>query len=264
LRQPPDATQLAAVATFEGVLYVGFRQAVDQTVTKREALFIGNDRYGAATLSHALEHGYLTALSLEDSELELDQRDLAQTLERWRTMFGKVRLQFDADGDVEENARVLDRLRRLLIELRSRDRLMMIELTTPPEALLRAIEALQDGGADPDVWIVPPLGRSDAELVSALVRREGRHDVSCLVRGHGGDAARVREELQQAAMVPGYVGFSTNADDFFDIARACRANDASFTDLATRVAERYGECIECFRSARVTFEASTGEPFFQP
>src|SRR5262249_31904336 len=48
-----------------GVLYVGFRQASDQTMTKREALFIGNERYGAAPLEHALEHGYLTALPLE-------------------------------------------------------------------------------------------------------------------------------------------------------------------------------------------------------
>jgi myo-inositol catabolism protein IolC len=264
-REPLDATQLAAIATFEAVLYVGFRQATDQTMTRHEALFIGNDRYGAAPLAHALESGYLTALSLERSgedELQLERTDLAQTLDRWRTMFGKVRLRFDADEDVDANARVLDRLRRLLAALRARDRLTMIELTTPPDALLPAIEALQDSGADPDIWIVPPLRRSDAELVAALVRREGRHDVSCLVRGHGGDTACMREELQQAAMVPGYVGFSTDPDAFFDVADACRADDVSFADLAAHIAERYADWIECFRNARLTYEAPTGEPFF--
>jgi myo-inositol catabolism protein IolC len=265
-REPLDATQLAAVASLDGVLYAGFRQASDQTMTKRQALFIGNDRYGASPLAHAIDHGYLTALALERSaegELQFEQIEVAQTLNRWRTMFGKVRLRFDAKGDVDVNARVLGRLRRLLIELRSRDRLMIIELTTPPETVLPALEALQDGGADPDVWILPPLGRSDSELASALVRRDGRHDVSCLVRGHGSDAARMRDELERAAMAPAYVGFSADPDAFFDIAQAWRSGDASFADLAARVAERYGDWIECFRTARVTYHASTGEPFFQ-
>jgi myo-inositol catabolism protein IolC len=265
-REPLDARQFAAVASFQGVLYAGFRQAIDQTMTKRRALFIGNDRYGAVLLADAIEHGYLTALALERSgegELEFEQSDLGQTLLRWQTTFGKVRLRFDANGDADANARVLARLRHLRHELQIRHRLMMIELTTSPETLLPALQALKDGGADPDIWILPPLGQSDAELAAALVRPEGRQEVSCLVRGHGGDAGRIHDELQRAATVPAYVGFSVDPDAFSDIGQAWRSGDASFADQVARVAERFGDWIECFRSARITYQASTGQPFFQ-
>jgi myo-inositol catabolism protein IolC len=257
--EPRNATELAAVAALEGVLYAGFRQASEDTTTQRQALFVANERYGSAPLAHAIDRGYLTALGLERSgggELQFEQCDFTATLDRWQTMFGKVRLGFDANDDPDLNARVLERLRRLLVALRSRDRLMMIELTTPPAAILSALEALQEGGADPDVWILPPLGRRDAELAGALVRRDGRDEVSCLVRGHGGDPARMRDELASAATVRAYVGFSTEPDAFADIARASRSGSASFADLAERVAERYGAWIECFRAARVTFSST--------
>jgi myo-inositol catabolism protein IolC len=259
--EPLDAGQLAAIASVKGVLYSGFRQATDQTMSKREALLVCDDQYGAVILTHAIDRGYLTALSLErgdDGQLRFEHDDVAQTLDRWRLSFAKVRFRFDAAGDAEGNAGVLDRLRALFFTAGNRDLLMMLDLDTPPDQVVRAIEALQDGGVDPDVWVIPPLPRADAELVSALVRSDGRDEVSCLVRGHGAPPARMRAELQEAAKVPAFVGFSVEPEAFADVAAAWRSPNASFADWAARVAARYGDWIESFRSARVTYLTSTG------
>jgi myo-inositol catabolism protein IolC len=258
--EPLDAQQVAVLAAVKGVMYAGFRQAVDTTMTKREAIIICDDEYGAGTLTHAIDHDYLTALSLDRGDdgalVRLEQNDVQETLERWRVTFAKMRVRYDPAGDLEANQRALDVVRDAFFAADSRDLLVMLDLVTPPERLVHAIQAIQDSGINPDVWVVPPVGHSDGELVSALVRRDGRDEVGCLVRGRGD--ARMRADLEEAATLAAYVGFSVEPDAFVDVAEAWLAPSVSFADWAAQVARRYGDWIEWFRSARVSYLTATG------
>jgi myo-inositol catabolism protein IolC len=259
-REPLDARQLATVAAVKGVLYAGFRRAADETMTKREALLVCDDEYGAPTLEHAIGESYLTALSLErddGEELRLAHEDVRVPLTEWRTSFAKLRLRFVAAGDDESRVRVLALVRRTLLAASERDRLTMLELDTPAEELARNIEAIQDAGIDPDVWVVPPP-RHDGELVSALVRRDGRDDVSCLVRVDAGSPARMQATVEEAARIAAFVGFALAPGAFADVAAAFRGEGVSFADWSERVARRYGACIEWFRSARIDRQTATG------
>ena len=82
---------------------------------------------------------------------------------------------------------------------------------------MRAIEALQDAGVEPDIWKIEGLDRrEDCLSVVASARREGREQVGCIVLGRGEDEQKVIEWLRVAATVPGFIGFAVGRSSFLN------------------------------------------------
>ena len=114
--------------------------------------------------------------------------------------------------------------------------------------MARAIQELQDGGVEPDIWKVEGLDRAeDCAHIVATVRRNGRDEVSCIVLGRGADEKKVSEWLTTASRVPGFIGFAVGRTTFWESLVNFRRNKIS-DEAAASIAGRYHAFVDVFQS----------------
>jgi myo-inositol catabolism protein IolC len=116
-----------------------------------------------------------------------------------------------------------------------------------PRLMVEAMQELQDSGVEPDLWKVEGLDqREDCERVVAAVRAGGRRNVGCIVLGRGADSQKVREWLEVAAAVPGYIGFAIGRTVFWDPLVAWRSKQATRDQTVAEIARRYRQFADLF------------------
>ena len=196
-QSPLSDAQTAEIAGAKRVIFDGFLAALAGGVPKEKAGILVDEQFGAAILRDASSKKIVTACPLEKSgQAEFDFEygaDFASHVEGFDPTFGKVLVRYNPDGDRTLNKRQAARLKRLsgFLAARGRSR-FMFELLVPPEKtqldrlkgnreaydlelrprlMVEAIQALQDGGVDPDLWKVEGLvRREDCERVVAAAR----------------------------------------------------------------------------------------------
>jgi 5-dehydro-2-deoxygluconokinase len=117
--------------------------------------------------------------------------------------------------------------------------------------MVRAIEELQAGHVEPDVWKVEGLDRrEDCLKVVAAARRGSRDKVGCIVLGRGEDDQKVREWLATAAGVPGFIGFAVGRTSFWEALIQYRAKKTSREAAVAEIARRYRDFVDTFERAQ--------------
>ena len=110
---------------------------------------------------------------------------------------------------------------------------------------------MQDAGIEPDIWKIEGLDRrEDCERVVETARRDGRHDVGCIVLGRGADEKKVVGWLETAASVPGFIGFAVGRTTFWDAVADYEAKRATRQEAVFRIAQRFREWAAIFSRAR--------------
>lgn len=272
---PLKPEQQQAVADSKRVIYDGFLQALSPAVPAAAAGILVDEEFGADILRDANREGYVTAVSVEKSgsdEFEFEYGDaFAAHIEAVRPTFAKVLVRYNPEGDTALNQRQTARLKQLSDYCRAADQSFMFELLVPaskpqmeqvgndkdaydrelrPVLMRTAIRALQDAGIEPDIWKIEGLDRrEDCEQMVQTVRREGRHDVSCIVLGRGADEKKVVQWLRIAAQVPGFTGFAVGRTTFWDAIADYESKKVSRQDTVTRIARHYGEWVGVFKTA---------------
>jgi 5-dehydro-2-deoxygluconokinase len=272
---PLTPEQTATVAAAKQVIYEGFQMAVAGGVPKEYAGILVDERFGEAILRDAESKRFTTAAPAEKSgeeEFVFDYgEDFAQHIEVFHPTFCKVLVRYNPEGDRALNERQTKRLRRLSEYLHNKgESKFMFELLVPPlneeleqlqhdknaydrqlrpGLMVRAIEELQDGGVEPDIWKVEGLDRrDDCREIVAAARRSSRNGVGCIVLGHGEDVRKVREWLSIAATVAGFVGFAIGRTVFWDPLVDWRASKITREMAVQHIAARYREFVNLFEN----------------
>jgi 5-dehydro-2-deoxygluconokinase len=265
--------QTAEIAAAKRVIYDGFLAAVDVGVPRDRAGILVDEQFGAAILKDAQARGFMTACPAEKSgqdEFDFEYGDdFAAHIEKVSPTFCKVLVRYNPDGDATLNARQTERLAILSDYLHSAaGPRFMFELLVPPEPaqlqqvggdhrrydaelrpqlMVRAITQLQDNGVEPDLWKIEGLDRrDDCEKIVLAARQGGREKVSCIILGRGEDDRKVREWLEVAASVPGFIGFAVGRTDFWEPLVAWRAGKVTCEDAVAEIARRYREFADVF------------------
>jgi 5-dehydro-2-deoxygluconokinase len=124
------------------------------------------------------------------------------------------------------------------------------DLELRPQLMVRAIHELQDAGVEPDVWKIEGLDRrSDCEAIVAAARRGGRDTVGCIVLGRGENGGKVRQWLETAASVPGFIGFAVGRTDFWQPLVDWKGGQCSREAAVAEIARRYAEFATIFETA---------------
>jgi len=270
------ASQTAEIAAAKQVVYDGFKAAVQDGVPEAKSGILTDEQFGSAVLRDATAHHYTTACCVEKSgqdEFDFEYGEaFAKHIEAVQPTFSKVLVRYNPEGDRALNARQAARLKRLSDYLHSRDTLFMFELIVPaekaqldrlkgdkkaydlqlrPQLMVKAIEELQDGGVEPDVWKIEGLDRrEDCEKVVAQARRGGRDKVGCIILGRGEDDKKVHEWLTTAAAVRGFIGFAVGRTSFWDPLVAWRAKKITREQAVSDIAGRYREFVATFEGAK--------------
>ncbi|TAL89943.1 MAG: DUF2090 domain-containing protein [Candidimonas sp.] len=272
---PLTPGQQQAVGDSKRVIYDGFLQAMGPVVPIAAAGILVDEEFGASILRDARQDGYVTAVSVEKSgsdEFEFEYGDtFASHIEAVKPTFAKVLVRYNPEDDTALNRRQAARLKKLSDYCRAADQSFMFELLVPasqsqmervggdknaydlelrPTLMRTAVRALQDAGIEPDIWKIEGLdSRADCEQMVQAVRRDGRHDVSCIVLGRGADEKKVVQWLQTAAQVPGFIGFAVGRSTFWDAIADFESKKISRQDAVTRIAQRYSEWVSVFKTA---------------
>jgi myo-inositol catabolism protein IolC len=274
---PLDAAQTAEIAAAKQVIYEGFKAAVAGGVSRERAGILVDEQFGAAILRDASAAGFTTAAPAEKSgqdEFDFEYgADFARHVEAFRPSFCKVLVRYNPDGDQTLNRVQGGRLKQLSDYLGAAGQSrFMLELLVPPEKaqldklkgdssaydselrpglMIGAIEQLQGYGVEPDIWKVEGLDRrGDCKRIVAAARTGGRDRVGCIVLGRGENDSKVREWLEVAASVTGFIGFAVGRTDFWDPLVAWRAQKATRVETVDEIARRYREFVDIFERAR--------------
>jgi 5-dehydro-2-deoxygluconokinase len=277
---PLSPEQTAEIAAAKRVIYDAFRAAVRFDVPKDKAGILVDEQFGASILHDAMRECYFTSMPAEKSgqdEFDFEYgEDFAAHIEAFHPTFCKVLVRYNPEGDRDVNQRQSARLKRLSEYLhgeRSRSR-FMFELLVPPEKaqldrvkgdkraydlelrpglMAESIQQLQDAGVEPDVWKIEGLDRhEDCESVVAAARRKGRDRVGCIVLGRGEDDTKVREWLNTAAAVPGFIGFAVGRTSFWGPLTDWRAKKITRDAAVAEIARRYQDFVDVFETSAET------------
>jgi len=268
-----SAAQTAEIAAAKQIIYEGFQSALAGGVPKQKAAILVDEQFGAAILKDAAAKGVTFAAPAEKSgqdEFDFEYgNDFARHIEAFHPNFCKVLVRYNPEGDAALNRLQTERLARLSAYLTSKqESRFMFELLVPaekaqldklkgdkkaydvqvrPGLMVRAIEELQDGGVEPDVWKVEGLDRrEDCVKVVAAARRAGRDTAGCILLGRGEDDKKVREWLSTAAGVPGFIGFAVGRTSFWDPLVQLRAKRMTREAAVAEIARRYREFVDVF------------------
>jgi myo-inositol catabolism protein IolC len=268
-----DAAQTAEIAAAKQVIYDGFQSALAAGVPKTKAGILVDEQFGAAILRDAAAKGFTFAAPAEksgqeDFDFEYGE-DFARHIEAFHPTFCKVLVRYNPEGERSLNRLQIDRLARLSAYLSKAEKSrFMFELLVPPEKaqldrvkgdhkaydrdvrpglMVRAMEELQDGKVEPDVWKIEGLDRrEDCVRMVATARRGGRDRVGCILLGRGEDDQKVREWLSTAAGVQGFIGFAVGRTTFWDPLVQYRAKKSSREAAVAEIARRYREFVSIF------------------
>jgi myo-inositol catabolism protein IolC len=265
--------QTAEIAATKQVIYDGFKAAIAAGVPKTKAGILVDEQFGADILHDASANGYSTACPVEKSgqeEFDFEYgENFAEHIEAFRPTFCKVLVRYNPEGDQTLNRRQSARLKRLSTYLHSNSQSrFMFELLVPPEKeqlervkgnrklydleirpslMIKTIQQLQEAQVEPDVWKIEGLDRrEDCEKVVAAVRAGGRDRVGCIVLGRGEDDNKVREWLNTAAEVPGFIGFAVGRTVFWDPCVSWRSKKMAREEAVAEIARRYRGFVDIF------------------
>jgi 5-dehydro-2-deoxygluconokinase len=267
--------QTAEIAAAKTVVYDAFKAALASGVPKDRAGILVDEQFGASILRDAVAQGITTAMPAEKSgqdEFDFEYgEEFAEHIETFNPTLCKVLVRFNPGGDAALNRRQVERLKRLSDYLHRTNRLYMFELLVPAEAaqlatlggdkkayeltvrpglMVQAIHKLQDAGVEPDVWKIEGLDRrEDCVRVADAARRGGRSRVGCIILGRGEDDTKVRQWLQIAAPVPGFIGFAVGRTTFWHSLVEWRAGKRTREAAVAEIAKNFRSWVDLFSAA---------------
>jgi myo-inositol catabolism protein IolC len=268
----PTPFEARRVSDIKNIVYEGFQLALIDGLERNSAGLLVDEQYGARIARSARGEGVVLAMPVERSgraEFEFEfGEEYSRHIEDFDPTYAKVLVRYNPEGDTELNRRQSDRLRKLSNWLRRRDRKLLFELLVPaeqaqldrvggsqerydlelrPSLVATTIRDLQDAGVEPHIWKIEGLDRrEDCERVAEQARAGGRDDVACIVLGRGADDARVVHWLEQAASVPGFVGFAVGRTLWWNELVAYVADELDREQAARRIADNYHRMIDAY------------------
>jgi myo-inositol catabolism protein IolC len=274
----PTPEETATIVDAKQLIYEGMEIAADRGAEPGAIGVLVDEQFGGDVPREAKERGLKLAMPVEKSgQNEFDFQygdDFGAHIERFDPDFSKVLVRYNPDGDAEMNARQMARLKRLADWLHANDRKFLFELLVPaepaqlesvggdvdrydaelrPELMRRAIEELQNGGVEVDVWKIEGVDeRSDAEMLARQTRTgEGREGVTNVLLGRGASDERVDHWLRVAAPVEGFIGFAIGRSIWWDSLRGFLDGSVSREDAASKIAENYLRFVGVYEQQEV-------------
>ncbi len=272
----PDDEQTAIIADAKHLIFEGMLQAVGAGADPAVTGVLVDEQFGSTVPEEARAAGLKLAMPAERSgqpyfDFQYGE-DFPAHIERFDPDFTKVLVRYNPDGDAEANRDQREKLQRLSDWLHGHERRFLFELLVPaeehqleqvegdtdrydaelrPELMRRAMEDLQSGGVEPDIWKIEGVEeRSDCAMLVAQAREGGRDEVSCVVLGRGADDAKVDHWLTQAAPVDGFIGFAIGRSIWWDPLKAYVDGKIERAAGARRIAENYLRFISVYERAK--------------
>jgi myo-inositol catabolism protein IolC len=271
----PTEEDVAKVGDAKRLIFEGMQQALADGAPADKVGVLVDEQAGADVARDAKAAGIKLAMPVEASgqpvfDFEYGD-DFGAHIEAFDPDFSKVLVRWNPDDDPADKSLQGERLARLGEWLHANDRKYLFELLVPasdaqmelvggdakaydteirPYVTLQAIEEIQAAGIEPDIWKIEGLDRAKScELLSGLVRRDGRDGVVAVVLGRGADDSAVDHWLRQGAGVDGYAGFAIGRSIFRAGVEGIRDGTMQRSAAIADVAANYRRFVDVYEKA---------------
>lgn len=274
--KPPSPQDIERTADAKMLIFEGFQRALAEGASRDAGGVLVDEQFGTDVARKAKADGLNLAMPVEKSGQDEFDFEFGEQfgvhIEDFEPTFAKVLVRYNPEGDAALNERQAGRLRRLSDWLHERGRKLLFELLVPadesqlarvggdeqrydveirPGLMMRTIEALQDGGVEPDIWKIEGIeDREECRRIAELVRRDGREGVSCVVLGRGADDAKVDAWLRAASGLAGYVGFAIGRSIFGEAIKGIASGSMDRDAAAASVSQKYRRFVEVYEQAQ--------------
>jgi myo-inositol catabolism protein IolC len=271
----PDPEQTAMIADAKHLIFEGLQRAVASGADASVTGVLVDEQFGGSVPEEARAQGLQLAMPAERSGQNMFDfqygDEFGEHIERFDPDFTKVLVRYNTEGNAEENAEQLGKLKRLSDWLHSKQRKFLFELLVPaeeaqlqavdgstdrydaelrPELMRGAIAAIQDAGIEVDIWKIEGVDeRSDCEMLVKQARSGGRDGVVCVVLGRGADDAKVDHWLEQAAPVDGFIGFAIGRSIWWNPLKQYVDGKIERSEGARQIAENYSRFVKVYERA---------------
>ncbi len=271
----PNARETKKVIELKGIVYQGFKKAVEEgLVPKESAAALVDEQFGDAILRDARKRGHTFCLATEKSgQKEFDFEygdDFGQHIEKYKPAYAKALLRYNPEDDQELNARQRVKLKKLSDFCRENSYRFLIEPLVPateaqfkkvaedknrydqelrPDLMVKMIAEMQADGIEPDVWKIEGLEASaDYEILVKQIKADGRDQANAIVLGRGADDSQVDRWLKAGAKVDGVIGFAIGRTIFWQALVDYKEGKISKDEAARLISQKYQHFYQVFNS----------------
>ncbi|NIA24169.1 MAG: DUF2090 domain-containing protein [Gammaproteobacteria bacterium] len=271
----PNADEQARLADAKRLIFEGVQRAISDGAPLDSVGILVDEEMGADVAREAKASGIRLAMPVEKSGQPTFDFEYGEAfgshIEAFDPEFSKVLVRWNPDDSDEIKQQQGEKLARLGNWLHDRGRTFLFELLVPaseaqlslvggnsdaydtevrPYLMLQTIDEIQAAGVEPDIWKIEGLDRSiDCDLVSKLIRRDGRDHVSAVVLGRGADGSRVDHWLTVGARTPGYVGFAIGRTIWWAGVEGLKDGTMSRSEAVADIATKFRHFIDVYEKA---------------
>lgn len=269
-----SGADIKKLSDYKHIVYEGFLEALKMGIPKVSAALLVDEQFGSAIQLEAKKKGIIRLLPIEKSgqdEFDFEYgKDFGKHVKKFSPEYVKVLVRYNPEGDREMNKRQADKLRIVSDFCHKTDYYFLFELLVPATSdqlvqcggneetydttmrgglMKKAMEELQEGGVEPDVWKIEGLENPEDMLEVANQGRAGGRSASIVVLGRGESDEKVKKWLSAAAGVPGVIGFAVGRTVWKEALLQHLAGKTSRKDTAKAIAENFKGYVDLFEKS---------------
>ena len=272
----PSAEEANKVSEMKSIIFDGFKSSIDKGESVENCAILVDEQFGRDVQEEARSLGIRFAAPVEKSGQKIFDfeygDEFGDKINEVGADYIKILVRWNPDDDEESRKIQGERIKTLSNWIVENEKSFLLEFLVPatdeqlamvdgeqsrydseirPGLAVKVVEEMREKGADPDIWKIEGLEKTeDCKKVASAIRDGGREEVIAVVLGRGADDQKVNEWLKAGASVEGYKGFAIGRSIFCDSLKAWFTEEITREQAVDQISDKYRSFISVYKEAQ--------------
>ena len=272
----PSVEEANKVSEMKSIIFDGFKSSIDKGESVDNCAILVDEQFGRDVQEEARSLGIRFAAPVEKSGQKIFDfeygDEFGDKINEVGADFIKILVRWNPNDDEESRKIQGERIKTLSNWIVENEKNFLLEFLVPateeqlamvdgeqsrydseirPGLAVKVVEEMREKGADPDIWKIEGLEKTeDCKKVSSAIRDGGREEVIAVVLGRGADDQKVNEWLKAGASVEGYKGFAIGRSIFWDSLKAWFTEEITREQAVDQISDKYRSFISVYKEAQ--------------
>jgi len=272
----PSAEEANKVSEMKSIIFDGFKSSIDKGESVDNCAVLVDEQFGRDVQEEARSLGIRFAAPVEKSGQKIFDfeygDEFGDKINEVGADYIKILVRWNPDDDEESRKIQGERIKKLSNWIVENEKSFLLEFLVPateeqlamvdgeqsrydseirPGLAVKVVEEMREKGADPDIWKIEGLEKTeDCKKVASAIRDGGREEVIAVVLGRGADDQKVNEWLKAGASVEGYKGFAIGRSIFWDSLKGWFTEEITREQAVDQISEKYRSFISVYKEAQ--------------